>query len=331
MPPHTSPRMGVIATGRPPKIDLDWFPLDCYALSDPKLRRARQEYGYLAIVVYLELLCILYRDKGYYIEYNDQTRDDVIWTIRNDVLSGGKYEPTADTIRKLIDCLAACRLFSHDLYRAGFITSHRAQEQYYKRVKSRKDARINPSIWLLTEDEMRDISPSNPIYVNLFLNAKTELSAPETPLSAPEIPQKKREENKEKQNIINHSIRNDISLRSFTERFEELFGVAPSVGVLATVKKKKEAGFNDEMMMDAVNIAYKNLQGRTDADIQAYTCGVLKNYAPPAAPKPQSNPVTADWEKEWLEAVKQHEGERGAANRGNNGCLGKEAAHDELS
>lgn len=321
----------MIATGRPPKIDLDWFPLDCYALSDPKLRRARQEYGYLAIVVYLELLCILYRDKGYYIEYNDQTRDDVIWTIRNDVLSGGKYEPTADTIRKLIDCLAACRLFSHDLYQAGFITSHRAQEQYYKRVKSRKDARINPSIWLLTEDEMRDISPSNPIYVNLFLNAKTELSVPKTPLLAAEIPQNKEDKNNEEQSILNHCIENNISLRLFIERFEILFGTIPSVGILSIARKRKEAGLTDEMLMDAVNIAYKNLQDRTDADIQAYTCGVLKNYAPPATSKPQPNPAAEDWEKEWLEAVEQHAAERGAANWENSGCLGKEAAHDELS
>lgn len=316
--------MGVIATGRPPKIDLDWFPLDCYALSDPKLRRARQEYGYLAIVVYLELLCILYRDKGYYIEYNDQTRDDVIWTIRNDVLSGGKYEPTADTIRKLIDCLAACRLFSRDLYQAGFITSHRAQEQYYKRVKSRKDARINPSIWLLTEDEMRDISPSNPIYVNLFLNAKTELSAPETPLLAAEIQQNKEEKNNKEQSILNHCIENNISLRLFIERFEKLFGTIPSMGILSIARKRKEAGLTDEMLIDAVSIAYENLQKRPGADIQAYTCGVLKNYAPPAVPKPQPNPVAADWEEEWLENVKQYEEKRCAEDRKNGGCQEQE-------
>jgi len=320
--------MGVITTGRPPKIDLDWFPLDCYALSDPKLRRARQEYGYLAIVVYLELLCILYRDKGYYIEYNDQTRDDVIWTIRNDVLSGGKYEPNDDTIRKLIDCLAACRLFSHDLYRAGFITSHRAQEQYYKRVKNRKDARINPDIWLLTEDEMRDISPSNPVYLNSFLRAKTELSAPETQLLAAEIPQNKIEENNENQNILNHCITNNISLRSFIERFEKLFGTIPNGGVLSTAKKMKEAGLTNEMLVDAVNIAYENLQKRPGVDMQAYTCGVLKNYAPPAASKPQPNPVTEDWEREWLENVKRYEAERGAADREMRGVL-KQNEHDE--
>lgn len=300
-------------------------------MSDPKLRRARQEYGYLAIVVYLELLCILYRDKGYYIEYNDQTRDDVIWTIKSDVLSGGKYEPTDDTIRKLIDCLAACRLFSHDLYQAGFITSHRAQEQYYKRVKNRKDARIDPDIWLLTEDEMRDISPSNPVYLNSFLRAKTELSAPKTQLLAAEIPQKKKEKNNEEQSILNHCIENNISLRSFIEQFEKLFGTIPSVGILSIAGKRKEAGLTDEMLIDAVSIAYENLQKRPGVDIQAYTCGVLKNYAPPAAPKPQSNPVAEDWEKEWLEAVEQHEAERGAADWENSGCLGKEAVHDELS
>ena len=52
--------------GRQPKRGLDYFPFDVGLLSDPKLRRPRQKYGYLAQMIYIALLCILYRDKGYW-------------------------------------------------------------------------------------------------------------------------------------------------------------------------------------------------------------------------------------------------------------------------
>lgn len=67
--------------GRQPKQGLDYFPFDVGLLSDPKLRRPRQKYGYLAQVIYIALLCILYRDKGYYIPYGGEQREDVIWQV----------------------------------------------------------------------------------------------------------------------------------------------------------------------------------------------------------------------------------------------------------
>lgn len=38
--------------GRQPKQGLDYFPFDVGLLSDPKLRRPRQKYGYLAQMIY---------------------------------------------------------------------------------------------------------------------------------------------------------------------------------------------------------------------------------------------------------------------------------------
>ena len=75
-------------------------------MSDPKLITARRKYGAAAIVVYLQLLVMAYRDKGYYLAYGDSDRDGVIWSIKSEVLSG-RYEPDAEKIAEMIDCLAA--------------------------------------------------------------------------------------------------------------------------------------------------------------------------------------------------------------------------------
>ena len=58
-------------------------------MSDPKLITARRKYGAAAIVVYLQLLVMAYRDKGYYLAYGDSDRDGVIWSIK------AKYSPVA--------------------------------------------------------------------------------------------------------------------------------------------------------------------------------------------------------------------------------------------
>ena len=68
-------------------------------MSDPKLITARRKYGAAAIVVYLQLLVMAYRDKGYYLAYGENDRDGVIWSIKSEVLSG-RYEPDAEKLQR---------------------------------------------------------------------------------------------------------------------------------------------------------------------------------------------------------------------------------------
>ena len=126
-------------------------------MSDPKLITARRKYGAAAIVVYLQLLVMAYRDKGYYLAYGDSDRDGVIWSIKSEVLSG-RYEPDAEKIAEMIDCLAAHGLFDGDLFQQGIITSHRIQEHYYFATAGRTNPEVKWELWLLTEQEMREIS-----------------------------------------------------------------------------------------------------------------------------------------------------------------------------
>lgn len=86
-------------TGRPTKDGLDYFRHDIGLMSDPKLITARRKYGAAAIVTYLQLLVMAYRDKGYYLAYGDSDRDGVIWSIKSEVLSG-RYEPDAEKIAR---------------------------------------------------------------------------------------------------------------------------------------------------------------------------------------------------------------------------------------
>ena len=150
-------------------------------MSDPKLITARRKYGAAAIVVYLQLLVMAYRDKGYYLAYGDSDRDGVIWSIKSEVLSG-RYEPDAEKIAEMIDCLAAHGLFDGDLFQQGIITSHRIQEHYYFATAGRTNPEVKWELWLLTEQEMREIS-SRSVLLQKFVSHE------ENPSFANEKPQ----------------------------------------------------------------------------------------------------------------------------------------------
>lgn len=302
-----------MVTGRPTKTNLDWFPLECDALKDPKLRRPRQEFGYLAIVVYLELLCILYRDKGYYIEYNEHTRDDVIWTIANEVLSG-KKQPDDDTIRRLIDCLAACRLFSHDLYQRGIITSHRAQEQYYKGMIGRASSQVDYSIWLLDETEMKNISSDNPILRNFVSRPEIPVSRLETPVFHPGSAHTIEEDRRgDKRRGYDITLDDTSRAAVVEEKFQECFGTAADFGLRSAIRKLLAEGRRVDDLLEAVETAARNHARRPKKNIYAYVCSTLKQYQPKAtAAAPESSEAVSAWEQEWIDEMRRYQAQKEA-------------------
>lgn len=145
----------------PSKEGLDYFPFDVNLVSDRKLRRAKLKYGYLSTIVYIALLCILYKDKGYYIDYAEDKKEDILWDIIE--LLQGKYQPTAKLLENMIETLVECGLFDKEKFESNIITSKRAQIVYYRCTTERKITAVNFSIWLLSEQEMKAISEKSMI------------------------------------------------------------------------------------------------------------------------------------------------------------------------
>lgn len=145
----------------PGKKGLDYFSFSVDLLNDPKLRRPKMQYGYLAVMVYISLLSLLYRDKGYYIDYSD--KDAVIWYVLGDLQ--GKYCPNPETVAEVIAALVACGLFSDDLFQREIISSKRAQCTFYSATVTRKTVDIDGGIWLLTDADMAELSVKHCYYL----------------------------------------------------------------------------------------------------------------------------------------------------------------------
>lgn len=304
---------------RPKKQSLDYFPLDVGALSDAKLIAPRQEFGYLATVTYLELLCMIYRDKGYYLQYDDETRRSVLWTLTTGVLAG-KYQPSPDTIAQVIARLVASGLFSGDLFDRGILTSRRIQETYYSATLDRKSITINWDYWLLGESDMRELSSRSIILSNFINRSKNPGYSIEKPGYSIESHHKEKEKKTEiiserKSEIISERKQETKAdfLSAYRERFEALLNASPSRSHLAGVGNLFDAGRSGEELLAALEYA----AGRAPADPEPYIYVVARDWKPPERTHPaqEEKPTgeLAEWERDWLaEMNKRQEAKQNA-------------------
>ena len=312
--------------GRPTKPGLDYFRHDVGLMSDPKLITPRRKYGAAAIVVYLQLLVMAYRDKGYYVDYGDESRDDVIWAIKSEVLSG-KYEPGADKIAEMIDCLVACRLFSHDLYQRGFITSYRIQEHYYFATSGRTDPEVRWDIWLLSETEMRAISTRSVLLQKFISRAENHSFTSEKP----PFPDDESTHSK-----VNEKQKDIESNSTLVGEVEQVLKEPLNKANWSAIQKMQTLGMTDHVILNTAEYAVKRAKDRrapyfmtvlrermkqgvlTAADLEA-----ASKKADPVPKERDMNkplypggPTIAEWEAYEAEQRRQTRARRLAAEQG---------------
>lgn len=199
----------------PQKMGLDYYPRSTDLLKDRKFVKAKIKYGYLSLIIYDALLEMIYKDKGYYLEYTEDTKEDVVWDILE--FTRGKYAVEAATVCDVIEMLVECRLFSDYHFKQGIITGKRIQETYYKATVERKNIVVDPDIWMLTVPEMRELSGKSSIlsfFVNHTINEVNQpINEDNQPINL-QIKQKEKKQNKSK---VNYTILLDLYHKYWTD------------------------------------------------------------------------------------------------------------------
>ena len=316
----------VIEIGRQPKIGLDFWLRDVRLFQDPKLRRPRQQFGYLAPYVYECLLDILYGDKGYYIDYRGEAREDVIWQLTE--LAQGRYTVTVETMASVIDSLVACGLFSGDLFKRGFITSKRAQKGYFSATLGRSAVQINFDIWLLSEEEMRELNPSGKSSVlQSFISwREKQISRQEKAVSQPESTQSRVEEIREEKSRAEKSIVDESREQQSRGRADLL-----AREIEWTLGIKIESNFRLElarmlyvgMQEDVVLSAMRQTAARKTHNPAGYLRTILQDYEregiwtasdldatrsgqdTPTASRDDPTRPLEQWEQDWLKDIER--------------------------
>ena len=105
------------------KPGLDYFPLDVNFLQDRKVRRISCRHHAAGIAALTSLLCLIYKEKGYYILWNK----DTLFDIAQEACCG------EEEMQAIIDDCLSVGLFDDLIYKEyGVLTSQAIQEQYHK-------------------------------------------------------------------------------------------------------------------------------------------------------------------------------------------------------
>lgn len=131
---------------RPQKKGLDYFPFDVGFFDDWKIKELRGKFGWDAVIIYQYILCHIYKDNGYYLQFAD----------------GFKYVMAADLnmssnkIGQIINFLCERSLLNGTLFASDkVLTSRGIQLRFQEAVKSRatKTEITVGKYWLLSESE----------------------------------------------------------------------------------------------------------------------------------------------------------------------------------
>lgn len=197
---------------RPKKKGLDYFPLDVDIFEDDKLFDVQNEYGPLGEVIYMRLLCLVYKN-GYYYKFDniDKLAAMMIRSI------GNRWARDKKIVKEAIFYFAKINLFSAELMQNNVITSRSIQERYLLAVE-RRQSKIEEYNLLEKENFQEGLlnAPKNKVSAT-----ETEINVTETPVN---VSNNATKESKVKESKVNMSSDSDTTaLKILTqEQYSEL-------------------------------------------------------------------------------------------------------------
>ncbi len=173
---------------RPKNNGLDYFPFDVDFFSDRKIKRLKARYGTDGIVVYLYLICEIYRS-GYYIDYSD----DLILDISDEL------NISENATRQIIDFLLSRSLFDNTLAKSDKVLTAASVQRRYQEAKkgSKREFEVEARYWLLkAEDTYSFIKVRH----NYGYSKKNHSYSEKNPNKSEKNPTKESKVNKSKEN-----------------------------------------------------------------------------------------------------------------------------------
>ena len=297
---------------------------------DPKLRAARQKFGVLGPYVYECLLDIAYGDKGYYIAYSGEGREDTLWQLRE--YTAGLENVTIETLAAVVDQLVASGLFHAALYERGFLTSKRIQMGYFLATVTRNAVPINFDIWLLTEQEMREKNPSGKSFVLRAFISRTEnaIYRTENAIYCTENPQSREEQRTEEQRTVEDSraeqTREEKAVTAdsgLTTELEEKLNCKFDHNFCLELRRLQNKGMQREVFLDTARQTAENAPRNPAGYFRTllqncerdgiFTAEDMQKRAKPAPAQPAIGPSSEQlsaFDREWYERVKRYTREK---------------------
>lgn len=197
---------------RPQKDGLDYFPFDVDFMKDTKVRRIARTFGCTGTMAIVMLFTDIYRTRGYYMNWDEDTCFDLSETLQCD----------PELAAKIVDACVLAKIFNVDLFQdKAVLTSAAIQLRYLKINQDCKRQRtINPEFSLIELPQEAPQPPAEkPKRKGRKRGASDELppNAPSEAVTSEGMPQRKQEDTRGNQNKGENSTANQNELKQTTE------------------------------------------------------------------------------------------------------------------
>ena len=119
---------------RPMKDGISYFSFDVDFLNDIKVRKIKRQFGNDGIVVVISLLANIYRDRGYYMTWDDDTA----------FVLGDEVDVDEEVVMRIVNKALEVGMFDQEMYdKHRILTSRGIQKRFLKAAERRKDVKLD--------------------------------------------------------------------------------------------------------------------------------------------------------------------------------------------
>lgn len=228
---------------RPRKDGLDYFPLDVNFLSDLKIKKIIRAYGAQAVAVVMSVLTTIYRDNGYFANYDE----DLIFIIADELKLDDGY--VKDVIEKLIE---VDFLNKEQKEKNNILTSIGIQERYLKVCERRVKKKLNATYNLINDGSNELPQTESTDDGGLCIQKPHSTGVNDNKSTQSKVNKSKVNKSKEKVNKTTSSGE-QTDLEKLLEIYQENFGVANSI-VQIELQNMLEI-FEKEMIIESFKLS----------------------------------------------------------------------------
>lgn len=248
---------------RPRKDGLDYFPVDVNILNDIKTKKLIRSYGTKTVAILIYLLSAIYRDNGYYLQYDDDLK----------FIIADEFDFEESFVENVISKMVEVDFFNKEIFEQHkILTSEGIQKRFIKASERRVSVNIlqtyclindGPAGFMYTEtpDELNKCE-QKPRSSGVSAYKGTQSKVKESKVKDSKEKNSKQQESKEQEskNKINKNKVNNTTSSSgqsdknkLIEIYQDNFGVANSIVQLELEEMLKI--FDKEMIIESFKLS----------------------------------------------------------------------------
>jgi len=230
--------------GRPRKVGLDYFELDC--LLDDKVKLIQAEFGLKGFAVIVKLYQKIYGTEGYYCEWNEKIL--LLFLVENGLNGDSK-----NLINEIIKACIREGIFSEKLYKKfNILTSEGVQKRYLNATSKREEVNLKKEYLLISVGKN-----SNNVVINSISDGRNSINSVRNS-------QSKVEESKVENNIYGDSESPPAPSESLDEFYESIwkhYPVKKGKGSVSKTQKMKLQRIGYDEIIRCVERYCKEIKG----------------------------------------------------------------------